>query len=44
MVAVLVLETIAPQDWTWNRESALGRIAGAYGDKAAAEIGAVIPT
>jgi adenosine kinase len=43
MVAVLVLETVAPQDWTWNRESALSRIAGAYGDEAAAEIGAVIP-
>jgi adenosine kinase len=43
MVAVLVLETIAPQDWTWDRESALSRIAGAYGDAAAAEIGAVIP-
>ncbi|SIS09696.1 carbohydrate kinase family protein [Williamsia sterculiae] len=42
MIAVLVLETTAPQDWTWDRESALSRIAGAYGDEAATEIGAVV--
>jgi adenosine kinase len=43
MVAVLVLETVAPQDWTWDRESALARIADAYGQDAATEIGAVVP-
>lgn len=42
LVAVLVLETVAPQDWTWDRESALARIADAYGADAAAEIGAVV--
>jgi adenosine kinase len=43
MVAVLVLETVAPQDWTWDRGSALARLADAYGDDAATEIGAIIP-
>ncbi|MBT0565309.1 carbohydrate kinase family protein [Williamsia sp. CHRR-6] len=43
LIAVLVLETVAPQDWTWDRESALARLAGAYGEDAAAEIGAVLP-
>ena len=42
LVAVLVLETVAPQDWTWDRESALARISDAYGADAAAEIGAVV--
>jgi adenosine kinase len=38
MVAVLVLETASTQDWTWDVESALARIDGAYGADAAAEI------
>ncbi len=40
MVAVLVLETMSTQDWTWDRDLALKRIADAYGDAAAEEIGA----
>ncbi|MGU3294054.1 carbohydrate kinase family protein [Williamsia sp. M5A3_1d] len=42
LVAVLVLETVAPQDWTWDRDSALARISDAYGEDAATEIGAVV--
>lgn len=42
MVAVLVLETESTQDWSWDREAARVRIAGAYGDDAAAEIFAAI--
>ncbi|WP_211600633.1 carbohydrate kinase family protein [Gordonia effusa] len=42
MVAVLVLETESTQDWSWDRESALQRISGAYGADAAAEIDAAI--
>ncbi|WP_187589678.1 carbohydrate kinase family protein [Gordonia sp. OPL2] len=38
MVAVLVLETVSTQDWTWDRDLALKRIADAYGDSAATEI------
>ncbi|MDH3007913.1 carbohydrate kinase family protein [Gordonia alkanivorans] len=38
MVAVLVLETVSTQDWSWDIESALARIEGAYGAEAAAEI------
>ncbi|MDL9944367.1 carbohydrate kinase family protein [Gordonia sp. ABSL11-1] len=41
MVAVLVLETVSTQDWTWDRELALKRIADAYGDSAATEIATV---
>lgn len=42
MVAVLVLETESTQDWSWDRASAETRVAGAYGEDAAAEIFAVI--
>ncbi|MFT4126356.1 MAG: carbohydrate kinase family protein [Gordonia sp. (in: high G+C Gram-positive bacteria)] len=42
MVAVLVLETVSTQDWSWDHDAALTRIAGAYGAEAAAEIGAVV--
>uniref|UniRef100_UPI003D91EE6E carbohydrate kinase family protein n=1 Tax=Gordonia sp. B7-2 TaxID=3420932 RepID=UPI003D91EE6E len=38
MVAVLVLETVSTQDWSWDSETALARIAGAYGEQAAEEI------
>jgi adenosine kinase len=41
-VAVLVLETVGTQEWTWERDSALVRLADAYGQEAAAEIGAAI--
>ncbi|WAC55890.1 carbohydrate kinase family protein [Gordonia sp. SL306] len=40
MVAVLVLETVSTQDWTWDRDLALKRLADAYGDAASAEIAA----
>lgn len=42
-VAVLVLETIGPQEWTFDRAEALLRIESAYGPDAATEIGAVLP-
>ncbi|GAB2636564.1 carbohydrate kinase family protein [Gordonia jinhuaensis] len=42
MVAVLVLETVAPQGWEWDRDEALRRIAGAYGDRAATDLATVI--
>jgi adenosine kinase len=43
MIAVLVLETVGPQEWTFDRTQALARIEGAYGAPAAAEIGAILP-
>jgi adenosine kinase len=42
LVAVLVLESTGTQEWTWDREVAKTRLADAYGDDAAAEIGAVL--
>ncbi len=42
LVAVLVLEAAGPQEWTWDRETALVRLGDAYGADAAAEIGAAI--
>jgi adenosine kinase len=39
LVAVLVLETNGPQEWTLDRDDALNRLAGAYGQPAADEIG-----
>lgn len=44
LIAVLVLETVGPQEWTFDRAAALTRIAEAYGPDAAAEIGAILPT
>jgi adenosine kinase len=38
LVAVLVLETNGTQQWTWDRDAALSRLAGAYGADAADEI------
>ena len=38
LVAVLVLETTGTQNWTWNPDVAKTRLAGAYGDTAAADI------
>ncbi|MDD4867441.1 MAG: carbohydrate kinase family protein [Mycobacterium sp.] len=42
LVAVLVLETTGTQEWQWDRQVAATRLAGAYGEKAAAEITAVL--
>lgn len=42
-VAVLVLETVGTQEWTLDRDTALERLRGAYGDAAADELAAVLP-
>ncbi|WNG85653.1 carbohydrate kinase family protein [Mycobacterium sp. ITM-2016-00317] len=42
MVATLVLEAPGPQEWTWNKDSAVQRLTGAYGAEAAQEIAAAI--
>jgi adenosine kinase len=42
LVAVLVLESTGTQEWQWDREIAKTRLAGAYGDDAAAEIATVL--
>jgi adenosine kinase len=42
LVAVHVLETDGPQDWTWEPAKALDRLRDAYGPDAAAEITAVL--
>ena len=42
LVAVLVLESTGTQEWTWDHEAAATRLAGAYGQDAAAEIAAVL--
>ena len=38
LVAVLVLESTGTQEWSWDREVAVARLADAYGDEAAREI------
>lgn len=38
MVATLVLEAPGPQEWTWDRDAAVTRLSGAYGEEAGAEI------
>ena len=43
LIAVQVLETDGPQEWTWDRGTALERLRDAYGPDAAAEIAAVLP-
>ena len=43
LVAVLVLETVGTQEWTFDREVALTRLRSAYGDEAAVEIATVLP-
>ncbi|EHI13843.1 carbohydrate kinase family protein [Mycolicibacterium thermoresistibile] len=43
LVAVLVLEAPGPQEWVWDREDALRRLADAYGAEAAAEIAPALP-
>ena len=42
LVAVFVLETNGTQEWTWDRDVALSRLAGAYGQQAADEIGTAL--
>jgi adenosine kinase len=42
LVAVLVLESTGTQEWDWDHEIATTRLAGAYGEDAAAEITAVL--
>jgi adenosine kinase len=42
LVAVLVLESTGTQEWDWDREVAVTRLAGAYGDEAAKEIAAAL--
>ena len=42
MVATLVLEAPGPQEWTWDKESAVKRLSDAYGADAGAEIGAAL--
>ncbi|HXV92813.1 MAG TPA: carbohydrate kinase family protein [Pseudonocardia sp.] len=43
LIAVQVLETDGPQEWTWERERALDRLRDAYGPDAAADIARVLP-
>lgn len=43
-IAVLVLETVGPQEWLLDKDLAISRIGGAYGPEAAAEIGAILPS
>ncbi|MEC3920174.1 carbohydrate kinase family protein [Nocardia sp. CDC160] len=38
LIAVLVLETVGPQDWTLDHDIAMKRLRDAYGPEAAAEI------
>ncbi|HEY9266340.1 MAG TPA: carbohydrate kinase family protein [Mycobacterium sp.] len=39
MVATLVLEAPGPQEWSWDRDSAVQRLSDAYGAEAGQEIG-----
>jgi adenosine kinase len=43
LVAVLVFEAPGPQEWTWDKQEAVQRLAGAYGAEAAEEIAAALP-
>lgn len=43
MIAVLVLETVGPQEWSFDRAQAIKRLEEAYGETAANEIAAVLP-
>jgi adenosine kinase len=43
LIAVQVLETDGPQEWTWDRATALTRLNDAYGPEAAREIDQVLP-
>jgi adenosine kinase len=43
LVAVLVLETLGTQEWTFHRATALTRLAEAYGPDAASDIAGILP-
>ncbi|MBP2367200.1 adenosine kinase [Pseudonocardia parietis] len=43
LIATYVLESDGPQEWTWDREAALTRLSGTFGDVAADEIRGVLP-
>ena len=43
LIAVLVLETVGTQEWTFERVSALARLREAFGPEAATEIAGVLP-
>jgi adenosine kinase len=43
LIAVLVLETVGTQEWLFDREDAVARLADAFGELAAAEIDVVLP-
>jgi adenosine kinase len=43
-LAVLVLETVGPQEWTFDKAQAVSRIGAAYGPEAAQEIAPVLPS
>lgn len=43
LIAVLVLETVGTQEWTFDRTEALARIGDAFGPDAAEDISAVLP-
>jgi adenosine kinase len=42
MVATLVLEAPGPQEWNWDKDSAVKRLADAYGAEAAKDIAAAL--
>jgi adenosine kinase len=43
LIAVLVLETVGTQEWTFERVSGLARLSDAFGPEAATEIAGVLP-
>ena len=43
LIATYVLESDGPQEWTWDRDAALTRLADAFGEAAADELRAVLP-
>ncbi|MDT7693548.1 MAG: adenosine kinase [Pseudonocardiales bacterium] len=43
LVAVNVLETDGPQEWSWDRDGSVARLRDAYGPDAAGEIAASLP-
>ena len=44
LLATLCLETVGPQEYDVDRDDALARLAGAYGDAAAADVAPHLPT
>ncbi|MBV9844447.1 MAG: carbohydrate kinase family protein [Kutzneria sp.] len=43
LIAVHVLEADGPQEWTFDRDAALGRLAAAFGSEAADEVARILP-